>query len=116
MTGDQLTDATLVSGALSIILPPIVSYLRGRNTPKEIIGLIVFGLVMAFTALSMFVQDQFLNPPALDSGRDLVKYYVVNFFVMFGATVVSYQGLWKTLGATVTDKLEITGPHPGADR
>jgi hypothetical protein len=113
MTGNQVVDGALILSLLTFLLPPIVSFFRGRNTPAEIVGLIVFAFVFIFAGISLFLQDAILNPPAFDTTNGKIKYYLVNFIAVLALSVVWYQGVWKTVGASVTAKLEGVGPSPG---
>ena len=113
MTGSQVVDAALIVGLLSFFIPAIVAFLRGRNTPSEIVGVIVFGVVFVGALAAMFIQDEILDPPAFDNLRDQIKYYLVNFLAVLAMASVWYRMFYKTIAADLTARLEQTGPQPG---
>lgn len=113
MTGDQVVDAALIVPLLSFLIPPIVSFFRARETPVEIVGVIVFVVCFAGAGLAMFMQNQILNPPAFADRSEAVRYYIGNFVAVFVMAKVWYSGFWQTIGASLTARLEQIGPKPG---
>lgn len=114
--GDDLSYAAMIAAALTFVLPPIVAALRGWNAPPWVVGLIFFGLCFIFAAVSLFLQDKILDPPAAVTGRELWKYYLLNLLAVITLARVWYSTFWKTLGAGALDGLERTGPQLGGGR
>lgn len=116
MTGDQQSIAALIIGALTFFLPPIVSALRGWNAPPWVVGMIFFALCFVAAGVSLYLQHEILDPPALNTRGDYVQYYLLNLLATITLARVWYGAMWKTIGAGALDGLEKTGPQIGADR
>lgn len=112
---DQATITTIILGALTFFLPPIVSFLRGCNAPPWVVGVIFFAICFVAAGISLYLQEQILNPPALNTRADYLQYYLFNLMAVITLARVWYSTFWKTIGAGATAGLESTGPQLGGD-
>lgn len=112
MNSQDLVIATLITTVIGLIVPPIVSFLRGVNTPVQYIGAINFFICLLGAFVALWVQKVVLVHPPTDA-RGNVVYWLGDFVLVFNQAKVLYDQVYKTIGIKLTDTLERVGPRPG---
>lgn len=111
MNGQDLVTATLITTLLGLIVPPVVSFLRGVHTPVQWIGAINLAICLLAAGVALWLQRTILEHPPTDT-RGTAIYYLGDLVLVFNQARVYYAQVYKTLLADLTDTLERKGPDP----
>ena len=99
---------------MGVLLPLLISLILAREAAPWLKSLVVFLLCLVFTAVSMWLADKIVPPPAGLSTNDTLKLWVENFGILVMTAWGTYEHFWKP--TTIAPALNTAGLKVGRAR